>query len=129
MLEIIAIVIAVLGVANTLLELVLDRRSELVTLRFLGLSRLRVARLLVLEAGILGIGGTTLGVGTGAVLAWLLVHVINLQSFGWTIDLAPPYARLSGSVALVFAATLASALVPAREAARLDVRFEREAPG
>lgn len=125
-LEIIALVIAVLGVANTLLELTLDRRSEIVTLRFLGLSRARVARMLVFEAGILGAAGTALGLATGAALSWLLVNVINRQSFGWTIDLDPPWARLAASVALLFAATLASALYPAREAARLDLRFERE---
>ncbi|MBI1851190.1 MAG: ABC transporter permease, partial [Planctomycetes bacterium] len=128
-LEIIAIVIAVLGVANTLLELVLDRRAEIVTLRFLGLSRRRVARMLLFEAGLLGLAGTVLGVASGAALSWLLVNVINRQSFGWTIDLEPPYPRLAASVALVFVATIASALYPAREAARLDLRFERETAG
>jgi len=53
-------------------------------------------------------------------LSLLLIFVINKQSFGWTIQFHWPVAVLLGSLSLVFAATVISALYPARVAARLN---------
>lgn len=119
-LEGVAIFVAMLGAANSLLALVLDRRREIGMLRFLGASPAQVRQMVLVEAGLVGLLAAVLGLAMGFSLSQLLIHVINKQSFGWTIQFHPPIALLAIAVSLIWAATVAAALYPARVAARLD---------
>lgn len=119
-LEAVAIAVAVLGVFSTLLALVLERRREIGLLRVLGASAARVARAVRLEAAALSVLGIALGVAAGSAMGWVLVHVVNRQSFGWTIRTDVPWLFLAGALALVLLATLAAAGRPARLAAATD---------
>lgn len=120
-LEAVAIAVAVLGVFNTLTALVLERRREIGLLRVLGASAARVRRAVRYEAAAIGGLGIALGLASGAGMALVLVHVINRQSFGWTIAMRWPWAFLAGALALVFATTLFAAARPAGLAAATDV--------
>ncbi len=124
-LQIIALVVSVLGVATTLLAVITDRRDEIVTLRFIGSRRSRVARVVLIESAVLGLAGSVLGSIAGLLLAQLLIFVINKQSFGWSIQFYPPYDLMVGLALLVFAATLISGWYPARRAGRMEVRYEK----
>jgi putative ABC transport system permease protein len=119
-LEAIAIFVAVMGVAGALLALVIDRRREFGLLRFLGGAQAQLRRIILFEAGLLGLLANFAGLIVGVLLSLLLIFVINKQSFGWTIQFHWPVAVLLGSLSLVFAATVISALYPARVAARLN---------
>ncbi len=119
-LEAVAIVVAVLGVAGALLALVIDRRRELGLLRFLGSSTLQLRRLILFEAGFLGLLACAVGLALGSALSLILIYVINKQSFGWTIQFHWPIAVLAGALSIVFAATVLSGLYPARVAMRLN---------
>lgn len=119
-LEAVAIAVAVLGVFSTLLALVLERRREIGLLRVLGASAARVSRAVRYEAAALSSLGIALGVFAGAAMGWILIHVVNKQSFGWTIRTDVPWAFLAGALALVALATLAAAGRPARLAAATD---------
>ena len=119
-LEGVAIVVAMLGAANSLLALVLDRRREFGMLRYLGAAPAQIRRMILLEAGFLGIAANALGLALGFVLSLVLIYVINKQSFGWTIQFHPPLALLTGASALVLAATIVAGIFPARAAARLN---------
>ena len=120
-LEAVAIFVAIMGVAGALLALVIDRRREFGLLRFLGASTGQAVRRLVLfEAGLLGLLATAAGLALGYVLSLLLVYVINKQSFGWTIQFHWPVAVLLGALTLVYVATVVSAVYPARVASRLN---------
>ncbi len=119
-LEAVAIAVAVLGVFSTLLALVLERRREIGLLRVLGASAARVSRAVRYEAAALSALGIALGVFAGAAMGWILIHVVNKQSFGWTIRTDVPWAFLAGALALVALATLAAAGRPARLAAATD---------
>jgi putative ABC transport system permease protein len=119
-LEAVAIAVAMLGAANSLLAMVLDRRRELGLLRFLGAAPGQVRRLILMEAGFLGLAAIVLGVALGFVLSLVLIYVINRQSFGWTIQFHPPFALLTGAVALIWLTTVLAGLYPARAAARLN---------
>jgi putative ABC transport system permease protein len=55
----------------------------------------------------------------GFILSLLLIHVINKQSFGWTIQFHWPVVVLASALSIVYAATVFSALYPARIATRL----------
>ena len=119
-LEIIAIVVAIMGVIGTLLTLVLDRRRDLALLRLVGTERGRVRKMIVIEA--LAIGGVSQGIGivVGFLLSIILVYVINVQSFGWTIQFHIPTAFLVRSTVGVLMATGLAGLYPAYRATRLD---------
>jgi putative ABC transport system permease protein len=118
-LEAVAIIVAVVGIAGALLAVVIDRRRELGLLRFLGASQPQVRRLIVCEAGLLGLLANLAGLGLGILLSLILIFVINKQSFGWTIQFHWPVALLAAGLGVVYAATLLAALYPARAAARL----------
>ena len=120
-LEIIAVTVALLGIANTLLSGILDRKRELAVLRAIGGTPAQVGRLILWESGLLGLAGTILGLGAGLVLSVLLIEVINKQSFGWTIVLHPaPWVWLEAA-GLALLTTLLAGYGPARRAARLPV--------
>ena len=120
-LEVIAIVVAMLGVAATLLTLVLERRRELSMLRLIGATRRQVQRMVVVEAALLGMLSQTVGLVVGLALSVLLVFVINVQSFGWTIQFRVPTLFLAQVSVVVIVATALAGLYPARRAARLVV--------
>jgi putative ABC transport system permease protein len=120
-LEVIAVVIALLGIVNTLLTSVLERQGEMATLRAVGASRRQIGRLVLWEAAYLGLLGAFLGVCGGVLLSVLLVEVINKQSFGWTIQFVLPAGLLLQAVGLALAAALLAGYVPARWAAAQPV--------
>ncbi|MHB2018626.1 MAG: ABC transporter permease, partial [Candidatus Xenobia bacterium] len=118
--ELIAVVVAVLGVATTLIALVIERRREISVLRCLGAVREQIVTMVLLEAAAIGISGVLLGLAAGDVLSLLLIHVINKQCFGWTLFFHFPFAFIAQVLALILCATLASAVHPAMMAARVD---------
>ena len=120
-LEAVALAVAVLGVLNTLTALVLERRREIGLLRVLGASAARVKRAVRYEAAAIGSLGVVMGVLSGGAMSLVLVHVINRQSFGWTIAMHPPWGFLATALGLVLLATLAAASRPAGLAAATDV--------
>ena len=119
-LEAVAIVVAMLGAANSLLALVLDRRRELGLLRYLGASGAQVRGMILMEAAFLGLLALLLGLALGFALSVLLVFVVNKQSFGWTIQFHPPFGLLAGALILVWCVTVLAGFYPARVAARLN---------
>jgi putative ABC transport system permease protein len=119
-LEAVAIVVAMLGAANSLLALVLDRRRELGLLRYLGASNAQIRGMILTEAGLLGALAILLGLALGFALSLLLIFVVNKQSFGWTIQFYVPSGLLAGALLLVWAVTVLAAIYPSRVATRLD---------
>ena len=120
-LEAIAVVIAMLGIVNTLITSVLERRREFATLRAIGGSSAQIQQLVLWEAIYLGAIGIVLGLIGGGLLSLLLIKVINRQSFGWTIQMILPIGSLVQAVALAVLATLVAGYFPARWAARQPV--------
>jgi putative ABC transport system permease protein len=118
-LEVIAIFVAILGVTSTLLALILERSRELAILRMVGADGRQVRKMVVIEAMMLGGVGQTIGLGIGLLLSLVLIYVINVQSFGWTIQFHLPLGFLiQSSVAVLLAAALAG-IYPAHRAGRM----------
>ena len=118
-LEAVAIFVAIMGVGGALLALVIDRRREFGLLRFLGAGAGQLRRIILFEAGLLGLLANVAGMILGFFLSLLLIFVINKQSFGWTIQFHWPVALLVSGLSLVYVATIVAALYPARIAMRL----------
>jgi len=119
-LEAIAVFVAIMGVAGALLALVIDRRRELGLLRYLGASSLQIRKMILAEAGLLGLLSNIAGLCLGIFLSLILIFVINKQSFGWTIRFHWPIAVLLGGISVIWIATLLAGCYPARIAVRLN---------
>ncbi len=119
-LEAVAVIVAVMGIAGALLALVIDRRRELGLLRFLGAATGQVRKLILVEAGLLGLLANLAGLALGFALSLILIYVVNKQSFGWTIRFHWPVEVLLGALTVVYGATVLAGLYPAQVAVRLN---------
>ena len=120
-LRLLATVVAFIGVLSALMSLQLERTRELGTLRATGMTQIQLWQLTLLETGLMGGVAGLLAMPTGYVLAWILIHVINLRSFGWTLQiyLIPDYF-LQAFLIAVFAALLAG-VYPAYQLGRMII--------
>ena len=116
-LQLVAIGIGLVGVAASLSAQVLARRKEFGLLAHLGLTRREVTLLVAGEVAAWMAAGVLIGVLLGLAVSTVLVHVVNPQSFHWTMALVVPQARLAGLALLVGAAGVATAAFAARHAA------------
>lgn len=127
-LELIALSVAVLGIINTLMTAITERRRELATLRSLGMSRPQIQGLIFWESCYVAGLGAGLGILVGLALSVLLINVINKQSFGWTIQFTLPFETLGMAVLVALLAAFLGAWGPARWASRQviaeDLRYE-----
>jgi putative ABC transport system permease protein len=114
----VAAVVSVVAVATVLFTLVGERRRELATIRVVGGSRAQIVRMVVTEAGLLALAAAAAGAVAGLVVGVILVKVVNLQSFGWSLELVLPWSQLVPLAAWVVAACLLAGLAPALAAAR-----------
>jgi putative ABC transport system permease protein len=120
-LELVALIVAVLGIVNAQLANVLDRVREIGTLRALGMLRRQARRMIVIEATLTGVIGIVAGLLLGMALGYLLLEHINLVQTGWYFPYRlSPRALLEVTVLTLPAAALAG-LYAAREAANLVV--------
>ena len=71
------------------------------------------------QAALLGLAGAAAGLATGLAIGLVLVKVVNVQSFGWTLRFLPDWGSLAAAAALVTAACLLAGLDPAFAAARM----------
>jgi putative ABC transport system permease protein len=113
-----AVLIALLGITNTLVLSILERTRELGLLRAVGMSRGQLRSTVRWEAVIIALQGTLLGIVIGLFFGWALVTALNDQGVD---ELTFPVPTLAVIVVLAALAGVAAAVVPARRAAKLDV--------
>ena len=113
-----ALLIAIVGVVNTLLLSVYERTRELGLLRAVGMSRRQVRSTIRLESVIISLMGTLIGLVIGIVFGWALVTALADQGI---TSFAIPWTQLVIIVIIAILAGVGAALYPARRAARLDV--------
>ena len=123
-LEIIGILVAVIGLGLTLGSLLIERRGELTTLRALGLTRHEIALAAASEGLLLTVAGVMVGMAVSIALGWMLIHVINKQTFGWTLSFHLPWLQMASLASLVVAVGTAVAYGVGRWGA--DLPADRE---
>ncbi|MFI2708029.1 ABC transporter permease, partial [Nocardioides sp. CER28] len=114
----ISVVIALVGIANTLGLSVLERAREHALLRALGLTRRQLRRMLAAEAVLLSVVATVLGTMIGVVFAWVAVRTMVAQAFD-DVPMVLPLGQLAIVVLVAAGAGLVSCLLPARRASRV----------
>ena len=114
----ISLVVALMGVANTLALSVFERTRELGLLRAVGMSRRQARRMIRWEGGIVAVFGGLMGITVGVLFGWATVEIIpdNFVS-----SFAVPWATLWYYLVIVAVAGLLAASIPARRASRLNV--------
>jgi putative ABC transport system permease protein len=113
-----SVLIAVLGVVNTLVLSVIERTRELGLLRALGMDRRQVRRMVRLEAVVISLYGAALGIGLGTVLGLALTTVLHSQGL---VATAVPVPLVVLGLVLGGVIGLVAAAIPARRAGRLNV--------
>jgi putative ABC transport system permease protein len=119
-----ALAVASIGIVNTLVMAILERRREIGIMKALGASDFDIKKLFFAEAGVMGVMGGAVGVGLG----WVIGHAIN---FGTNIYLRRqnfppeqiwfvPWWLVGGAIVFALVVSLVSGLYPAARAARLD---------
>jgi putative ABC transport system permease protein len=127
LLELVAIVIGLFGVAATFSAQTLARAKEFGMLRHVGVTRRQVLLMLAGEGGLLTLLGIAVGFVVGGAISLILVYVVNPQSFHWTMQLHLPWGLLSIVAAVLLVSAAATALVSGRYAVSGDaVRAVKE---
>jgi putative ABC transport system permease protein len=119
-LQAVAIAIGLFGVAASFSAQVLARRKEFGLLAHLGLTRRQILQVVAGEGAAWTAIGSVAGCALGLCVAAILVHVVNPQSFHWTMDLAVPWLRIAALCLAVVAAGTLTAWLAGRAAAGKD---------
>lgn len=114
-----ALIIAVLGVVNTLAMSVFERQREIGMLRAIGLDRGKVKRMIRLEAVVISLFGATIGIALGSFLGWAIGETIKSEIPGYALVI--PWDRIGIFLLLAGVVGVLASLWPARSAARLNM--------
>jgi putative ABC transport system permease protein len=115
-LEVVAIIIGLVGIGATFSAQAIVRTKEFGVLRHVGVTRGQVLALLAIEGLLITLLAIVLGLAAGLGVAWILVHVVNPQSFFWTMDFRLPWALIAALIAALLVAATLTALVAGRRA-------------
>jgi putative ABC transport system permease protein len=120
-LEIAAVLIGLIGISVSFGAQALARRREFGMLRHVGMSRRGIGAMLGWEGAIVSIFGAAVGLALGWVTGLILIHVVNRQSFHWSMDLHVPWLPLAALAAVLVAASIVTAVWSGRTAMSDDV--------
>jgi putative ABC transport system permease protein len=114
-----AVIVAVLGVVNTLAMSVFERSQEIGMLRAIGLDRAGIKRMVRLESLVISLFGGVLGIGLGVFFGWAAGELLGTKMT--TYELVLPWDRMALFLLLAAVVGVLAALWPARRAARLNM--------
>ncbi len=125
--EAVAVLVGLFGLSSSLGAIVLARRREFGVLRHLGLTQGEIRGMLAAEGGLLALLGAAAGLAAGAAISVVLVHVVNRQSFNWSMEMHFPVLLLSALTLVLVALSIVTAILSGREAMGMGpVRAVRE---
>lgn len=120
LLEAIAIIVGLAGVATTASAQASARKREFGMLRHIGVGRGQIIAMLGVEGALLGAIGGLVGVTLGVGISQVLIHVINPQSFNWTMSTQLPLMLMLSVVIALIAASAITAMLAGRRAVSMD---------
>ena len=106
-LEAVAVLVGLFGLSSSLGAIVLARKREFGMLRHIGMTRAQIGAMLAFEGALLASFGAAAGLAVGWVIGFILIRVVNRQSFNWGMEIHPPYGLLAAlTVAMVVLAAM-----------------------
>ncbi len=115
-LEAVAVVIGLFGLSSSFGALVLARRREFGMLRHIGMTRRQVGGMLAVEGALVSALGLATGIALGWLISMVLIHVVNRQSFHWSMELHLPWGTLAAFAAAMLGLAVLTALASGRRA-------------
>ncbi len=110
--QVLSIIVAFFGIAGALMTLFIERQREFGIYRALGFSSRQVAGMTLMEGLGMGLVSFLMSIGVGTLLAWVLIRVINLRSFNWTIFYYPAWEPYAVAFGIAVLASLGAAVYP-----------------
>lgn len=120
-LRLLAVVVAFIGVLSTLMSLQLERTREIGILRAIGMTPRQLGALTLLETGLMGAMAGVFAMPLGYALAWILIYVINVRSFGWTLQMALEGQYFWQALFVAIIAALLAGMYPAFRLGRMNI--------
>ncbi len=111
-LQILAALVAFIGVFNSIMSMMLERTREIGILRASGMTRIQLWRMVMAESGIIGGLSGIFALPLGTALAWILVYIINKRSFGWSLDFVVEYHHFIQALGISVLASLTAGVYP-----------------
>ncbi|HEX3035410.1 MAG TPA: FtsX-like permease family protein [Thermodesulfobacteriota bacterium] len=120
-LRLLAAIVAFIGVFSALMSLELERIREIGVLRAVGMTTSQVSRMIFFETGLIGFTAGLMALPVGTILALILVHVINLRSFGWTLEFVMRAEYFLEALAIAVIAAVLAGIYPALSFGRTKI--------
>ena len=118
-LQLLATVVAFIGVLSALMSLQLEQTRQYGVMRATGMTPAQLWRYTLIQTGLMGFTAGTLALPIGLALALVLIYVINVRSFGWTMQLHLPPGEFAQAFAVAVIASLAAGIYPAYRLGKL----------
>ncbi len=111
-LQILAIGVSFMSVLASLMGMMLDQAAEFNTMRAIGVTKRQMSKLLLMESGLFGLNATLLAIPVGLVLSLILIYVINVRSFGWSLEWTWQPLEIVKAAAVAASASLLASIYP-----------------
>lgn len=118
-LQLLATVVAFIGVLSALMSLQLEQTRQYGVMRATGMTPFQLWRYTLIQTGLMGFTAGVLALPIGLALALVLIYVINVRSFGWTMQLHLPPGEFAQAFAVAVIASLAAGIYPAYRLGKL----------
>jgi putative ABC transport system permease protein len=119
-LRLLAVLVAFVGIFSALMAMLLEQERERAILRASGVTRGQLLGLVGLQTGLMGLMAGLLALPLGLAMGRMLIQVINLRSFGWSLQPLMPPGVFADAVLLALAAALLAGLLPAWRSTRIQ---------
>ncbi len=120
-LRLLAVIVAFIGILSALMSLQLERAREFGVLRATGMTLRQLWQLTLMETGLMGALAGVLAMPAGFVLAWVLIYVINVRSFGWTLQMRLEPGYFGQALAVSLLAALLAGVYPMLRLGRIVI--------
>lgn len=120
-LQLLTAIVALTGIINSVMAMILERTRELGILRACGAVPGQIRTLVLWECTAAGTLAGLLALPLGTFLSWVLIHVVNYRSFGWTYEMQLSWFTLIQALIFSGLAAFLAGLIPAFRAGSLDI--------
>ncbi len=120
-LQILTAVVALTGILNAIMTMVMERSRQIGILRACGFQKHQTSLMLIMECSVCGLIAGILAIPLGSLLAWVLIHVVNRRSFGWTYEMIFSWEILAWAMLISILAAGLSGIFPAVRAGNIHI--------